>query len=125
MGVQQHQLRPNFGRALLEMMGGAHGMPAFSSSQCGNPMMNPNGSLWNGNFAQHRNPGHPSLPVFVRALRHAGVKPEVVEWCKKKFSCPICQRKPKVQSQRPGRLQRAMSFNKVVGVDLSSTRSGS
>ena len=50
--------------------------------------------------------------------RAAGMGNRVVEWCKKKFSCPVCQRKPKVQSQRPGRLQQAMSFNEVVGVDL-------
>ena len=69
-------------------------------------------------FKIHRNLGHPSLQVFVRALKHAGVKNEVLQWTKNHFKCPICERKQQPSSHRPGKLQRAMNFNEVVGVDL-------
>ena len=69
-------------------------------------------------FKIHRNLGHPSLQVFVRALKHAGVKNEVLQWTKNHFKCPLCERKQQPSSHRPGKLQRAMNFNEVVGVDL-------
>ena len=69
-------------------------------------------------FRVHRNLGHPSLQVFVRALRHAGVKKEAVEWVKHHFRCDLCERKQQPSAHRPGKLQKAMEFNEVVGVDL-------
>jgi len=69
-------------------------------------------------FKIHRNLGHPSLQVFVRALKHAGVKNEVLQWTKNHFKCLLCERKQQPSSHRPGKLQRAMNFNEVVGVDL-------
>ena len=69
-------------------------------------------------FRVHRNLGHPSLQVFTRALKHAGVKKEVLEWVKHHFRCDLCERKQQPSSHRPGRLQKAMAFNDVVGIDL-------
>eukprot|EP00435_Cladocopium_sp_Y103_P027783 s3983_g6.t2 len=69
-------------------------------------------------FKIHRNLGHPSLQVFIRALKHAGVKDEVLQWTKHHFKCPLCERKQQPSSHRPGKLQRAMNFNEVVGIDL-------
>eukprot|EP00435_Cladocopium_sp_Y103_P008346 s2034_g2.t1 len=69
-------------------------------------------------FKIHRNLGHPSHQVFIRALKHAGVKEEVLQWVKHHFKCPLCERKQQPSSHRPGKLQRAMNFNEVVGIDL-------
>ena len=66
----------------------------------------------------HRNLGHPSLPLFTRSLRHAGVKPEIVKWVKQHFRCALCERRQQPSQHRPARLHHAMSFNEVVGVDL-------
>ena len=69
-------------------------------------------------YRVHRNLGHPTLRTFTRALKHAGVKPEVLTWVKNHFQCPICERKQQPSLHRPGKLQRHMGFNEVVGVDL-------
>ena len=66
----------------------------------------------------HRNLGHPNLQTFLRALRHAGVKAEILRWVKSDCRCPICETKRKPASQRPAHLSRSLEFNEVVGVDI-------
>ncbi|CAE6964999.1 GIP [Symbiodinium sp. CCMP2592] len=67
----------------------------------------------------HRNLGHPDTATLVRALKHAGVKPEILKWVRKKFQCPICKQKKPPAQHRPAHLAaRTMPFNEVVGVDL-------
>lgn len=68
-------------------------------------------------YRLHRNLGHPTNEMFLRALRHAGVKKEIIQWIKDKFHCDLCQRKQKANPHRPGKLQKIMEFNEVVGVD--------
>ena len=68
-------------------------------------------------FRIHRNLGHPTNEMFLRALKHAGVKKEILNWVKTKFHCDLCQRKQKANPHRPGKLQKIMEFNEVVGVD--------
>ncbi|CAE7779821.1 unnamed protein product, partial [Symbiodinium necroappetens] len=69
-------------------------------------------------YRLHRNLGHPDKRTFLRAMRHAGVKVEVLQYIKDEFSCPICSRRQRPSSHRPGHLSREMSFNEVVGIDL-------
>ena len=69
-------------------------------------------------FRIHRNLGHPDNQSFCRALRHSGVKPEIIKWVRRYFKCPICQARKKPNSHRPAHLSRSMPFNEVVGVDL-------
>ena len=69
-------------------------------------------------FRLHRNLGHPDLQTFLRALRHAQAKPEVVEWTKKEFRCPICEASRKPSIPRPGHLVRSLEFNQTVGTDV-------
>ena len=69
-------------------------------------------------YRVHRNLGHPDLSTFVRGLRHAGAKQEILAWVKKYFKCPLCERRKKPGSQRPGHLARAMGFNECIGIDL-------
>eukprot|EP00439_Symbiodinium_sp_Y106_P036075 s1200_g4.t1 len=38
----------------------------------------------------HRNLGHPERAAFCRALKRAGAKPEVIQYAKHVFQCPIC-----------------------------------
>ncbi|CAL1162763.1 unnamed protein product [Cladocopium goreaui] len=66
----------------------------------------------------HRNLGHPGHDVFVRALRHAGVRPDILDWAKHHFQCPACKTRERPSPQRPGHLMRALEFGQVVGVDL-------
>ncbi|CAE7571972.1 unnamed protein product, partial [Symbiodinium pilosum] len=56
----------------------------------------------------HRNLGHPDDQTFCRALRHAGVKLDIIKWVKKKPG-----------THRPAHLSRQMEFNAVVGIDLA------
>ena len=69
-------------------------------------------------YRLHRNLGHPDIKSFVRALRHAGVRSDIIRWTKRSFSCPICESRRKPKAQRPGHLTRQMGFNEVIGMDL-------
>ena len=66
----------------------------------------------------HRNLGHPALEIFVRALKNAGVRDDVISWAKNHFRCPTCEARPRPTPARPGHLMRALEFNTVVGIDL-------
>ena len=66
----------------------------------------------------HRNLGHPDDQTFCRALRHSGVKMEIIKWVKRRFECPICQRRKRPGTRRPAHLSRQLEFNSVVGIDL-------
>ena len=73
-------------------------------------------------YRVHRNLGHPDLNTFVRALKHAGVKSEILRWVRRSFRCPICEPRKKPDSHRPAHLTKAMGFNEVVGIDLMFSR---
>ena len=66
----------------------------------------------------HRNLGHPAQDSFFRALKHANVKPEVLDYVKRHFTCPICLQHQKPKTPRPGHLAQALRFNEIVGVDV-------
>jgi len=66
----------------------------------------------------HRNLGHLSPREFARALSHAGVKPELVQWARHQLRCSVCHERRHPQPPRPGMLPRALRFNQVVGADL-------
>eukprot|EP00435_Cladocopium_sp_Y103_P059011 s3579_g21.t1 len=54
------------------------------------------------------------IQLFVRALRHAQAKPEVIAWVRSEFRCPICE----ASLPRLGHLVRDLEFNNVIGVDV-------
>ncbi len=66
----------------------------------------------------HRNLGHPAKEVFLRAMKHAGVRVDIIDWTRRFFVCPICKARERPTPARPGHLSRAMEFNAVVGIDL-------
>ena len=66
----------------------------------------------------HRNLGHPSKDIFLRALKHAGVRTDIIDWTKAHYRCPVCEARQRPTPARPGHLMRALEFNTVVGMDL-------
>ena len=69
-------------------------------------------------YRLHRNLGHPEKKTFLRAMKHAGVRVEVLKYIRDEFECPICSRRQRPSSHRPGHLSREMGFNEVIGIDL-------
>lgn len=69
-------------------------------------------------FRVHRNLGHPDQWTFLRALRHAQAKPEIIEWVRSEFRCLTCESARKPSLPRPGHLVRNLVFNEVIGVDV-------
>ncbi|CAE7473706.1 GIP, partial [Symbiodinium necroappetens] len=69
-------------------------------------------------FKVHRNLNHPSKEVFLRALKHAGTKDEIIAWVKEHFSCPLCESARRPMAARPAHLARCLTFNSVIAIDL-------
>lgn len=59
----------------------------------------------------HRAVGHPQKPEFIRFLRAARVKGEVIKWASKEFKCDVCEAKahPKDQQRCPGHISQEES----------------
>ena len=57
----------------------------------------------------HNNTGHPQLGDFVRFLKAARMKPEVVRWVAKEFSCDLCLSRAKPKVSRPAAIPGATS----------------
>ena len=69
-------------------------------------------------FKVHRNLNHPAKDVFLRALRHSGVREDVLQWVKEFFSCPLCEASKRSLPARPAHLAKALEFNAIVATDL-------
>ena len=54
---------------------------------------------------------------LARVLIDAGAKPEVIEWTRKHFACPVCKATIKPGLPRPAAARKVFEFNKVVGSD--------
>ena len=61
--------------------------------------------------------GHPSPDRFVRILRYAKAKPEVIE-AAKQLKPSVCQRHAQVRPARRSAPPKELSFNECVGVDV-------
>ena len=66
----------------------------------------------------HENMGHPAPREMARAMRIARVKPHILRYIVKKFSCAVCESKPKPRPSRPAVLPRTYEPGRVVGVDV-------
>ncbi|CAE7544937.1 Top3a, partial [Symbiodinium necroappetens] len=66
----------------------------------------------------HENMGHPAPREMARAMRIARVKPHILRYIVKKFSCAVCDSKPKPKPSRPAVLPRTYEPGRVVGVDV-------
>jgi hypothetical protein len=68
----------------------------------------------------HEGLGHPNNPNndrFVRILRYANAKPNVIEEAKK-LRCSVCQRHQQVRPARRAAPPKELDFNDCVGVDV-------
>ena len=65
----------------------------------------------------HEGLGHPSPERFLRILRYANAKPEIIEQAKK-MKCSVCERHKQVRPVRRSAPPRELSFNECVGVDV-------
>ena len=66
----------------------------------------------------HQKLGHPALPDFVRFMKAARVKGEVIKWAHRHFRCETCESRPKPKTVRVGSIPKTYQPNKVVGIDL-------
>ena len=66
----------------------------------------------------HCNLGHAPRDIMARALKHAGAKPRVIRWCRRRFRCAVCDARPRPMPARPGMLPRCLKFNHTIGLDL-------
>lgn len=66
----------------------------------------------------HLSVGHPQNQEFIRFLRAARVRGDLVKWVAKEFRCDVCEanRHPKVP--RPTAIPRAYQPNRVLGLDI-------
>ena len=54
---------------------------------------------------------------LARVLADAGAKPEVIDWTKRHFECPVCKATIKPGLPRPAAARKTYQFNKTVGAD--------
>ena len=66
----------------------------------------------------HRAVGHPQRPEFIRFLRAARVKGEIIRWAAKEFKCDVCEAKAHPKAARPTTLPRSFQPGRVLGLDL-------
>ena len=66
----------------------------------------------------HVNLGHPHMKEFVRLLRAAGTRPDIIEYALKEFSCEGCLKERRQASRLPAATPRTYDFNVVIGVDI-------
>lgn len=66
----------------------------------------------------HKGIGHPGLAEFIRFMKAARVKSELVRWAAKNFKCEACESRPKTKAVRPATIPKTYQPNKVIGIDL-------
>ena len=66
----------------------------------------------------HKGMGHPQKGDFIRFLRTARVKAEVVRWAAKSYECDVCKSKAHPKASRMATMPKSYQPNRVVGLDL-------
>ncbi len=66
----------------------------------------------------HVNHAHPPKSDFIRMLKVARAKEQVIDWVRKEFSCEECDAQRKPSWRRKAAMPRTYHFNRVVAVDL-------
>eukprot|EP00971_Amphidinium_carterae_P349673 6491144-Amphidinium_carterae.1 len=66
----------------------------------------------------HDNLGHPDLRRFLRTLRRAGIRPEVLRWISTNFRCASCEATRRPPHRNPAIAPRTFGVNQLVGLDL-------
>ena len=66
----------------------------------------------------HVNLGHPQTREFVRLLKAAGTRDDIINYVLREFECPGCQVEKRPPTRLPAATPRTYDFNVVVGVDI-------
>eukprot|EP00959_Pyramimonas_sp_CCMP1952_P021717 457675-Pyramimonas_sp.AAC.1 len=66
----------------------------------------------------HVNLGHPRREDFLRALRIAGARVDVLRWVRDGFRCDQCESHARPGWRRKAHLPHTYAFNKMVAIDL-------
>ena len=66
----------------------------------------------------HVNLGHPHMKEFVRLLKAAGTRPDIIEYVLMEFVCEGCLKEKRQPARLPAATPRTYDFNIVVGRDL-------
>ena len=66
----------------------------------------------------HVNLGHPGVKEFVRLLKAAGSRNDVVQYVLKEFTCEGCLKEKRQPTRLPASAPRTYDFNVVLGIDL-------
>ena len=66
----------------------------------------------------HINLGHPALASFLRFLRAGRVRPEILQWVRKHFSCETCKALVLPKAPRPALVPKSYAPGVAVGLDL-------
>ena len=66
----------------------------------------------------HVNLGHPPVKEFVRLLKAAGTRLDVIQYVLREFSCEGCLKEQRQPTRLPAATPRTYDFNIVVGIDL-------
>ena len=66
----------------------------------------------------HVNLGHPQVKEFVRLLKAAGTRPDIIEYVLKEFSCEGCLKEKRQPTKLPAATPRVYDFNIALGVDI-------
>jgi hypothetical protein len=66
----------------------------------------------------HINLGHPALASFLRFLRAGRVRPEILHWVRKHFSCETCKASVLPKAPRPALVPKSYAPGVAVGLDL-------
>ena len=66
----------------------------------------------------HVNLGHPQVREFVRLLKAAGTREDIINYVLREFDCPGCRMEKRPPTRLPAATPRTYDFNIVVGVDI-------
>ena len=66
----------------------------------------------------HVNLGHPTPKEFVRLLKAAGTRDDIVQYALREFECPGCSLEKRPATRLPAATPRTYDFNVVVGIDV-------
>ena len=66
----------------------------------------------------HKGLGHPQRAEFVRFMRAARIRGEIIRWAYQEFVCPACQARAKPKATRPAAIPRTYQPGRVLGIDL-------
>ena len=66
----------------------------------------------------HVNLGHPSQDEFVRLLKAAGCRADVISYVQREFTCSGCDLEKRPPTRLPASTPRCYDFNVVIGIDV-------